>query len=426
MKIKPRRGLALLLSLILSVGLVSGTVLAYYDTGEDIRTGTFGDGMTWSYDNMSFYLGIGGSGAMPDWADGTESPWHGFYIDSISFGSGVTRIGAHAFDGCRRGNMDVYIYRNDSLESIGPYAFANSAMSYALFPKQVTIIEEGTYANSQVSVLNDDFEWTKISTVGDSAFADCSYLCEITFPETIQSIGAHAFQNCSKLRFLKFRGNAPDLDSTAFEGVTANAWYPAGDKTWTGKLKNYGGKLTWKPWGAQTIQASSRTKTLGSKPFSLGAKRTKGDGALTYRSSNPKVAVISKAGKVTLKGVGKTVITITAAKTYDFNKTEKRVTITVLPKRTAITSLKNIKGPSMKVTWKRNAAVTGYQLQYSRSKTFRKGVKTITIKTNKSTTRKISKLTKKKRYYVRIRTYRTVSKKTYRSLWSGTKSLIIK
>lgn len=67
--------------------------------------------------------------------------------------------------------MDADVYRNDGLESIGPYAFANSALTHAVFPKKVTTIEEGTYANSRISWLNDDFVWTKITSVGDYAFS---------------------------------------------------------------------------------------------------------------------------------------------------------------------------------------------------------------------------------------------------------------
>lgn len=52
----------------------------------------------------------------------------------------------------------------------------------------------------------------------------------------------------------------------------------------------------------QIISASNITKTIGDKPFYVGAKQTVGNGALSYTSSNPKVATIASNGKITLKG----------------------------------------------------------------------------------------------------------------------------
>ena len=65
---------------------------------------------------------------------------------------------------------------------------------------------------------------------------------------------------------------------------------------------------------------------------------------------------------------------------------------------------------------------TGYQLQYSTSSKF-KGAKTVTITKNKTTSKKISKLKAKKKYYVRVRTYKTVGKTKYYSSWSKVKSV---
>ncbi|MFR8616964.1 MAG: fibronectin type III domain-containing protein [Anaerostipes hadrus] len=52
--------------------------------------------------------------------------------------------------------------------------------------------------------------------------------------------------------------------------------------------------------------------------------------------------------------------------------------------------------------------------------------KTKTISKNKTTSYTIKKLKKKKTYYVRIRTYKKVSGKTYYSEWSSMKKVKIK
>ena len=80
----------------------------------------------------------------------------------------------------------------------------------------------------------------------------------------------------------------------------------------------------------------------------------------------------------------------------------------------------------MTIKWEKNTAGNGYQIQYSTSKKFAKGNKTKTISKNKTTSYTIKKLKKKTTYYVRIRTYKKVSGKTYYSGWSSVKKVKIK
>lgn len=75
---------------------------------------------------------------------------------------------------------------------------------------------------------------------------------------------------------------------------------------------------------------TSISKNAKSKPFSLGAKLTKGNGKLSYKSSSTKIAKVDKSGKVTLTGKKGTVkITVTASSTSNYNKATKTVTIKV-------------------------------------------------------------------------------------------------
>lgn len=81
---------------------------------------------------------------------------------------------------------------------------------------------------------------------------------------------------------------------------------------------------------------------------------------------------------------------------------------------------------SVKVTWKKVKGIKGYQIQYSTNKKFKKGNKTITIKSTKSTSATIKKLKSKKKYYVRMRTYKIVNGKKVYSAWSKAKSVKVK
>ncbi len=144
-----------------------------------------------------------------------------------------------------------------------------------------------------------------------------------------------------------------------------------------------------------------------------------GNAKLTYSSNNKNVKVNS-SGKVTVaKGfIGKATITITAGETQGYNKASKKITIIVNPPAIKISKLSNTANKKMTIKWNKDKAVTGYQIQYSTDKKFKKNVKTVTVKKNSTTSKSITKLTKNKKYYVRIRSYKTISKVNYYSNWS--------
>ena len=83
-----------------------------------------------------------------------------------------------------------------------------------------------------------------------------------------------------------------------------------------------------------------------------------------------------------------------------------------------------------KITWKKQTSgTTGYQIQYSTDKNFKKA-KTITVSKNSTTSKIINKLKAKKNYYVRIRTYKTYNlngnKTKVSTSWSASKKITTK
>ena len=99
------------------------------------------------------------------------------------------------------------------------------------------------------------------------------------------------------------------------------------------------------------------------------------------------------------------------------------MTFKINPKGTSISKATSPKKKQLKVTWKKQTTqTTGYQIQYSTSSKF-KNAKTVTVKKNKTTKTTVKKLKAKKKYYVRIRTYKTVGKKKYCSSWSKAKAV---
>lgn len=164
-------------------------------------------------------------------------------------------------------------------------------------------------------------------------------------------------------------------------------------------------------------------KKYGDKAFSLKAS-VKNGGKITYKSSDKKVVTVDKKGKVTIKGTGIATITLTAqAAGYDTETL--KVTVKVSPAKPSAPSLKTMNGRKLKVSWKKDKYATGYQVQYCTSKNFKKGVKSFNIGKNKTISKTIPKLAKGKRYYVRVRSYKSVklNKKTQKlySSWSSVK-----
>ena len=101
-------------------------------------------------------------------------------------------------------------------------------------------------------------------------------------------------------------------------------------------------------------------------------------------------------------------------------------TFTISPKTTRIAKL-TPGSKKITVRWKKQTVQTsGYQIQYATSARF-KHAKKVTISNNKTTQKAIKKLKSKKKYYIRIRTYKTVkvngkTQKIYSS-WSKTKTV---
>ena len=73
--------------------------------------------------------------------------------------------------------------------------------------------------------------------------------------------------------------------------------------------------------------------------------------------------------------------------------------------------------------WKKGTDVTGYELQYALNSKFTSGKKTVKIANAATVSKKIAKLKAGKKYFVRVRAYKTVAGKKYTSAWSAAKSI---
>ena len=101
---------------------------------------------------------------------------------------------------------------------------------------------------------------------------------------------------------------------------------------------------------------------------------------------------------------------------------DEDVTVISKPKSASIKKVKGAK-KAILVTWKKVSGVYGYEIQVATDKKFKKNKKTVTIKKQKTTKTTVKKLKAKKKYYVRVRTYKIVNGKKVYSSWSKVKSV---
>ena len=131
---------------------------------------------------------------------------------------------------------------------VGQSAFSScNQLTSVTLPEGVTTIETNAFAGcgklEEVSFPNS------LITIGANSFKGCNSLESVTIPCNVSRIVSGSFTNCSSLTSITFVGDAPIIDDSAFTQVTATAFYPQNNETWTSdKLLDYGGSVTWEAY----------------------------------------------------------------------------------------------------------------------------------------------------------------------------------
>ncbi|MBR0447308.1 MAG: fibronectin type III domain-containing protein, partial [Clostridia bacterium] len=158
-----------------------------------------------------------------------------------------------------------------------------------------------------------------------------------------------------------------------------------------------------------TLSSTSYTYTGGVKKPTVTVKNANGT-KLTTSS----YTVTYASGR---KNMGTYKVTIKMKGNYTGTKT---LTFKIIPAKTTLGTL-TAGTKKLTVKWtKKTTQVTGYQIQYSTSKSF-KSYKTKTVSSYKTTSTSLTGLKAKTTYYVRVRTYKTVNGVKYYSGWTTIK-----
>lgn len=332
-------------------------------------------------------------------------------LRKVTMGDSVTKIGARAFATCeeltsiRLSNNITEIPESmlhvcskitkvtlpAKIKSIGKGAFCHCEnLTEITIPSGVTEIGETAFASTKIrSVVIPD----GVKVIGEGAFEFCKQLEKITFPVGITDIKAAAFDSCDNLKHVYYNGT-----QKKWESVKIYVW-------------NY--ELRYNP----KMHYLSVTMPVSGITYSGAAKKP----AITVKDPAGKI-ISSKYYTVTWKNnknVGTASATVTLKGKYAGTITK---TFKIVPKATALSGVSAL-SKGFKVNWRaQTAQTTGYQVQYSVNKNFKSPV-TKTVASCKTRTLTVKKLSAGKRYYVRIRTYRTAGGKKYYSAWSKAKAV---
>lgn len=322
----------------------------------------------------------------------------------------------HMTDGKQPGSpYELYLPIDSNGKNVKIYSYTESSNKLTELP--ATVIDNHLYRVSTTDISNIVItQGTKMNlAAADVTVADAGvYDGTAKTPAVNVSVMGNAVAQSQYTVSYSNNVNA----GTASVTVTAN-----GDSAFTGgKTVSF---AIAKASNSLTVKEAAITKSASGKKQSVTINATAKSGTVTYQSSDRKVTV-SGNGKVTLpkKYAGTVTITVNASGDVNHESAAKKVTITV-PGTATLKTVKNSAAKKAKAIWKKKSGVTGYEVMYASNRSFSKA-KTVKVKGASKTSAVISKLKKGKTYYVRVRTYKTVSGKNYTSLWSGVKKVKIK
>ena len=191
---------------------------------------------------------------------------------------------------------------------------------------------------------------------------------------------------------------------TAKVTITGKGNY-TGSISKTYSIKNNFKKATISGFSNKSYTGKNITQSITVK---YNGKTLKNGTDYTVSYSNNK-----KVGTATVKITGKGSYTGTITKTFKINPAKQEI-----QKLTA-------KSKAFFVDWAQKGSATGYEIQYATNSKFT-SAKKVTITNKKTDKTTISKLSGKKKYYVRVRSYTTVKGTKYYGAWSASKSVTTK
>ena len=387
---------------------------------------------------------------------GTCSLAEGSALKSITIGAGVTTIEEFAFSGntalaaIHVNNQNpnyssvngVLLNKAGTLLLTVPAGYETNNGTFTV-PAGVETIEtesfrfcsfEKVVLSNTVKTVNDlaftymyslkNIDLGRVEVLGNHIFQGCSAIERLTIPATVTKLGDRFFTDGEKLDTIVFLGDAPSVtgeyewENTPFTDVTATAYYPAGNSTWTTEvMESYGGELTWSsytpgetPWGEESVDAPAVKAANVAETGKIKLSWNKVDGAAKYqvycstkKNSGYSRLTTTSSRSYTYKAAkaGTKYYFYVIAVAGDGTESEKSNSVS----RTCDLAQPEIKlsnvlaSGKIKISWNRISGADGYQIYRATSKngTYRR------IKTVTGTSYTDTATTAGKTYYYKVR-----------------------
>ena len=229
-----------------------------------------------SYAGNWSFITFNGKFANPMAASGKAKLYcSGYLMGEVHLNSDSRSISPYAYYGCKNdfrivanggytGEIGEYAFYNctglytadlpTSVSVVNQYAFYGcSAMSntYQLFDGLTYIGDRAFYGCSALVSVNQNYYSGRVLTyLGFGAFENCTQLATVRMNMSGGTIKEAAFYMCSALNSVTFLKKAPETISTyTFDCSSSPLINYYDGASWEGKIKNYGGILTWKAVG---------------------------------------------------------------------------------------------------------------------------------------------------------------------------------
>ena len=451
--------------------------------GENVYASLSGGTLTLSGTGATYNYSFSGDGALGDFRNaireivvGDEITSIGKFffagldkVEKVTLGSGLETIGEYAFYGTTVGKLKC----PSSLRTISSLAFYDASITSVSLNDGLEIIDTGAFS------ANDSLKEAVIPegcVVLGSAFSESTTLHYKT-TVTLNANGGN-ISGASTKKIIQYEketyGKPTKLPTPVRDGYDFLGWYDYTDgevgdavagtsvryhailiakwcnhskttvknkKSSTYTSEGYTGDTYCSNCGKLlTIGKTTEKKVLAAPKLSAIDNTAKGlkirwtaskdaDGYYVYRRVDGKYKKIAKVTGNNTKSYVDEDVKSKTGKTYSYKvcayhgKATSKLTSAKSQVRAASTKFSTAKSKSkktMNLEWKKVKGATGYQVQYTKDKNFKKNVTTKKIKKNSTTTTKISKLSSGKKYYVRVRSYVIVNEKKYYSGWTTT------
>ena len=299
-----------------------------------------------------------------------------------------------------------------------------------------------------------------VTEIDGSAFAFCSNLSSVTLPKSLAKIGYESFYKCSSLKSITIPENVSSINPNAFETCdklktikvsSKNTTYDSRDGC-NAVIETKTNKLI---LGCSGTVIPKTVKTIGKSAFSGCFALTKIEipsginkieeyafwycknlKAISFKKSLKTIeeAAFARCSKLnTVYYSGKSEewkkIDIDTEGEDETGKWNSNVALQRAVKYYSSSMLKvksvSAKSKGFKVSWNKLSGAKGYQIQYSTSSDF-KNAKKITVSGNKTFSKTVKNLKGKKKYFVRVRAYKTKSGVKQYGAWSEYKTVTTK